>query len=134
MAGQNRIELAPARVLTGLVSVMTMGAIAAILASSLTLFLQITMAALALLVGVRAARHLLFPSLNLRLLDGRLEYRRHRLSGWSSLDDQAQCFVSSFYIGWRDRSRRAVGVFRGQVADDEFRRISVNLRQLRRPG
>jgi hypothetical protein len=43
-------------------------------------------------------------------------------------------FVSPLYVGFRlrpagERFPRSVGVFRGQMAEDDFRRLSVALRQ-----
>ncbi len=129
MKGQAQTELAPARGLSGLVAAMTVAALAAILVSSIGSFVQVTLAILALVTGAHAVRRLLLPSLEVRLHDGRFEYRQHAGSRWRSLEDRALCFVSPFYIGWRGRRGRAAGLFRGQIGVEEFRRISAHLRQ-----
>ena len=129
MIETTRIELAPARAPAGIVMVLTAGALAAIVFSSLGMLLKITFAVLALMIGTHAVVRLLFASLEVRLLDGRFEYRRHSSSDWISLDERAKCFVSPLYIGWRDSHSRAAGIFRGQIGSDMFRRISAVLRQ-----
>lgn len=83
--------------------------------------------ALALAVAL-AVRGFLRPSLGLRLHKERLEYRRGPGQPWVALLPTDRCFVSPWFIGWRDSRLCALGIFRPQLTPDDFRRVMVLLR------
>lgn len=86
---------------------------------------------LVMIVGGHAAFRFLRPRLRLRLGDDWVEYQSKCNEPWRRFRPEKGCFVSPWFIGWRDGRGVACAVFRGQLEADEFRRLSVLLRHRR---
>ncbi len=120
--------MGPAPRTAGVVLVLTLLAVLAASFNQFPLFIRLLLAALVLTYGVTTAYRLLRPRLRAVVLhaDG-LGVVGKRGSGRDRVP-VARCFVSPWYVGvgsWRS----GLGLFREQMAPDDFRRLCVYLRQ-----
>ena len=126
------LRVRPSLGLAVLIGAITLLSLAAVQFAGLPIFLAIVLSLMALAVGGVWIKRLLRPALRIRLMNGAVEYRVDKHSRWQRLDPAAACFVSPWYVGWRSRGGWGYGVFRGQLAADEFRRLAVCLRNQKR--
>ena len=111
---------------------ITLLALAAVQSADLSIFLAVVLSVMAVALGLVWIKRLLRPALRIRLMNEAVEYRVAKHSRWQRLDPAAACFVSPWYVGWRSGGGWGYGVFRGQLAADEFRRLAVCLRNQKR--
>lgn len=121
-------RLRPSPSLAATWAILCMVAVLSVQLSDLTLPLRLILSLLALIAGAAAVRRFLNPRLRVRLIDDALEYQPRSGTGWRRMNAGQACFVSPWYLGWRGQKQRAYGIFRGQLADNDFRRLAVHLR------
>lgn len=113
---------------------LTLLGLAAAFANGLPLLVQIAIALLVIGLGSRSVFRLLRPVATGLAIDGERIHLRDRSGERSTGRLVGTPFVSPLYVGfrWRDRKRRlprALGVFRGQLSEPDFRRLCARLRQ-----
>ena len=112
---------------------LTLVATACVLAAALPVLLRASLALLALGSGSYAAWRLMRPRLKLRWRDATIEYQANPRCPWRCMPSGPRCFVSPWFIGWRDDRGRGHGLFRTQLGHHDFRRLAVLMRH-QRPG
>lgn len=130
--GEWRIR--PARGPALLVALVTLLGILSAFNNALSLWVQLLIAGLVLAAGGVAVHRLLAPvAKGLRVQSREV---RLRMPGGATLEGELQGspFVSPLFVGfrWRPEGRRlagSLGVFRGQMTGEDFRRLCVALRQ-----
>lgn len=113
---------------------LTLAGVAAPFATGLSLLIQLPAALVALVVGGHAIMRLVNPDIRSLKIDEARIHIRDRSGSRSSGKLIGSPFVSPLYVGfrWRPAEKRlphSVGVFRGQMAESDFRRLSALLRQ-----
>lgn len=124
----------PSPVMALVLSGLTLLGLAAAFANGLPLALKLPIALLVIGLGSRSVVYLLRPFVTGLAVDGERIRVRDRSGGRSKGKLSGTPFVSPVYVGfrWRDGQRRlprALGVFRGQLSDPDFRKLCVMLRQ-----
>ncbi len=121
------LPVGPARKVACLVVVLTLLAIAAVTVSGLTLLIRILLVAVALAYGWRVAHCLLWPTLRgISLTAEGVRIIQHS-GGDQPTVRVAACFVCPWFVSFGS-GLSGFGLFREQLADDDFRRLSVFLR------
>ncbi|NEZ03912.1 hypothetical protein G4Y73_07080 [Wenzhouxiangella sp. XN201] len=113
---------------------LTLAGVAAPFATGLSLLIQLPAALVALAVGGHAIMRLVNPDFRSLKIDEAQIHVRDRSGSRSSGKLIGSPFVSPLYVGfrWRPAEKRlphSVGIFRGQMAGSDFRRLSALLRQ-----
>jgi hypothetical protein len=102
-------------------------------ATGLSLLVQVPVALVILTAGAHAVKRLVSPDIESLKIDAARIQIRHRSGARSSGRLIGSPFVSPLYVGlrWRpadSRLPRSVGIFRGQMAGADFRRLCAALR------
>ena len=128
----------PARRPAAVVAAVTGAALVTALANDLPMPLKLTLAFLVLIGGGLAVRRLLQPALEGLSVNERGV--RIRESGAVPVRGAllGKPFVSPVYVGFRWRLAdgkwpRSFGIFRGQMREEDYRRLCVSLRQRSEP-
>lgn len=128
-------RIRPARWVAALVVLLALLAIVAIFATGWSLWLKSLVAIPALVyAAIEVIRLLRPPWHSIQLVDRELTVR-NRHGQTFRIELRSSPFLSPLFIGfhaWIKGSRRPVrlGLFRGQLDDQDFRRLSVGLRDL----
>lgn len=132
--GSDWLPVSPSLRAALVVAGLTLAGVAAPFATGLSLFLQLPVALAALAVGGVAIMRLVHPAIRSLKIDDSRIHIDYRSGSRSSGTLTGSPFVSPLYVGfrWRPADRRlprSFGVFRGQMAGADFRRLCAVLRQ-----
>lgn len=130
----NEWPVGPSPVMALVLSALTLLGLAAAFANGLPLIVQLPIALLVVGLGSRSVFRLLRPVARGLAIDGERIQLRDRSGTRSTGKLSGTPFVSPLYVGfrWRDGKRRvprALGVFRGQLSEPDFRKLCAMLRQ-----
>lgn len=120
--------MGPAPRTAGLVLVLTLLAVLAAFANQFPLIVRLLLAGAVLVYGCAVAHGLLRPRLSAVVLHPASLRVVNKTNTETGPVPVARCFVSPWYVGV-GRWRSGLGLFREQMALDDFRRLCVYLRQ-----
>lgn len=139
-SGQPEAEcrVRPARAMLPVVSIIGVLAVFGLTLSDLHVWLKAGLSIAILVYAVWHLYHLACPAWRELLIGSNSAAIRHRSGETFAILAGRGAFVSPLYIGFRCRHpasgcARSVGIFRGQVDDEAFRRLSVTLKQASAP-